>query len=492
PLQHPLQRHYPEATKGHGRLNLVGRDVMQLGDILDDLTLDVQTGRIEISHVDLDSRDCVPGSLFFAMPGASTHGADFASDAVLRGAVCIIASEPVAVPVPVVMVPPSLLLALCAHASAAVTEHPESKARLVAVTGTNGKTSVTSILSALAHAVGWNGGSIGTLTNQRTTPASPELFRSLASLVDQFDTNVSDSLVAMEVSSHALDQRRVDGLLFAVATFTNLSHEHLDYHSTMEEYFSVKSHLFTSEHARRAVVWTDDPYGERVREMTTLPLTSVSRNDASDVETSLEGSTFFWRGHLINSALVGDYNVDNTLIAMTVMSVLGADDAVIAAAMGDVPAIPGRFDVIRGSKVTVIVDYAHTPEGLRRLLSDVRALAPSSRMLVVFGCGGDRDRTKRPEMGEVVSALADVTIVTSDNPRSESPDSIIDAVLSGVTASAEVERIVDRRAAIARALVLALPGDVVVIAGKGHETTQTIGSDALPFDDRVVARELLQ
>jgi UDP-N-acetylmuramoyl-L-alanyl-D-glutamate--2,6-diaminopimelate ligase len=465
---------------------------MQLGDILDDLTLDVQTGSIEISHVDLDSRDCVPGSLFFALPGASANGADFASDAVMRGAVCVIASESVTVPAPVVLVPPSLLLALCAHASAAVTGHPEAKARLVAVTGTNGKTSVTTILSALAHALGWNGGSIGTLTNQRTTPASPELFRSLASLVEQFDPNVGNSLVAMEVSSHALDQHRVDGLSFAVAAFSNLSHEHLDYHSTMEEYFSAKSQLFTSEHALRAVVWVDDPYGARVADMTTLPLTSVSRADASDVETSLKGSTFFWRGHLINSALVGDYNVDNSLLAMTIMSVLGADDAGIAAAMGDVPAIPGRFDVLYGPNVTVIVDYAHTPEGLRRLLHDVRALVPSSRLLVVFGCGGDRDRAKRPEMGEVVSSLADVTIVTSDNPRSESPEAIIDAVMSGVVASADVERIVDRRAAIARALALALPGDVVVIAGKGHETTQTIGNNVLPFDDRVVAQELLQ
>jgi UDP-N-acetylmuramoyl-L-alanyl-D-glutamate--2,6-diaminopimelate ligase len=465
---------------------------MQLGDILDDLTLDVQTGSIEISHVDLDSRDCVPGSLFFAMPGASAHGAQFASDAVLRGAVVVVASEPVTVPAPVVLVPPSLLLALCAHASAAVTGHPETKTRLAAVTGTNGKTSVTTIVSALAHALGWNGGSIGTLTNQRTTPASPELFRSLASLVDHFDSGVSNSLIAMEVSSHALDQRRVDGLTFAVAAFTNLSHEHLDYHSTMEEYFEVKSKLFTSEHAQRAVVWTDDPYGVRVAEMTTLPLTSVSRADASDVETSLKGSTFFWRGHLINSALVGDYNVDNSLIAMTIMSVLGANDAEIAAAMGDVPAIPGRFDVIYGPEVTIIVDYAHTPEGLRRLLTDVRELVPLSRMLVVFGCGGDRDRAKRPEMGAVVSEMADVTIVTSDNPRSESPDAIIDAVMSGVFATAVVERIVDRRAAIARAVALALPGDVVVIAGKGHETTQTIGDDVLPFDDRIVAQELLQ
>jgi UDP-N-acetylmuramoyl-L-alanyl-D-glutamate--2,6-diaminopimelate ligase len=177
---------------------------------------------------------------------------------------------------------------------------------------------------------------------------------------------------------------------------------------------------------------------------------------------------------------------------MTIMSVLGADDAAIAAAMGEIAPVPGRFDVVRGSNVTVIVDYAHTPEGLRRLLEDVRAMKPEGRIITVFGCGGDRDRAKRPEMGHVASTYSDVTIVTSDNPRSESPEAIIDAVMSGVVSGANVVRDADRRSAIARALDEAAPGDVVVVAGKGHETTQTIGDLVVPFDDRVVARELLR
>ncbi|MGD0691538.1 MAG: UDP-N-acetylmuramoyl-L-alanyl-D-glutamate--2,6-diaminopimelate ligase [Acidimicrobiales bacterium] len=465
---------------------------MQLGDILDDFTLDVATGGLEITHVDIDSRDCVPGSLFFAMPGATTDGARFASDAVGRGALCVVASAPVQVAAPVVVVPSTQLGALCAHASAAVVGHPETKTRLVAVTGTNGKTSVTTIVADLARALSWNGASIGTLTNERTTPAAPELFRTLASLVEGFDPAQQHSVVAMEVSSHAMSQHRVDGLEFTVAAFTNLSHEHLDYHGTMEEYFVVKSRLFTSEHSQRAVIWDDDPYGERLALSTSLPVTRVSRGEATDVVTTLKGTTFFWRRHLVNSALLGDYNVDNALIAMTIMSVLGAEDAEVAAAMGEVSSISGRFDVVRGSDVTVIVDYAHTPEGLRRLLEDVRAMMPEGRVITVFGCGGDRDRAKRPEMGLVASTYSDVTVVTSDNPRSESPESIIDAIMSGVVSGANVIRDVDRRSAMARALEEAAPGDVVVVAGKGHETTQTIGALVVPFDDRVVARELLR
>jgi UDP-N-acetylmuramoyl-L-alanyl-D-glutamate--2,6-diaminopimelate ligase len=464
---------------------------MQLGDILDDLTLDVATGSLEITHVDIDSRECVPGSLFFAMPGESTSGAKFAGDAVRRGALCVVANTPLDVTAPVVVVPSTQLTALCAHASAAVVGHPETRTRLVAVTGTNGKTSVTTIVAALARALSWNGANIGTLTNERTTPAAPELFRTLAALVDGFDPTVPSSVVAMEVSSHAMSQHRVDGLEFTVAAFTNLSHEHLDYHGSMEEYFVVKSRLFTPEHSRRAVIWSDDPYGERLAGTTTLPVTRVSRRDATDVETSLKGTTFFWRGHLVNSALLGDYNVDNALIAMSIMAVLGAEDAAIAAAMGEVSSIAGRFDVVRGSNVTVIVDYAHTPEGLRRLLSDVRAMVPEGRVITVFGCGGDRDRAKRPEMGLVASTFSDLTIVTSDNPRSEEPESIIDAIMSGVMSGANVVRDADRRSAIGRALHEAAPVDVVVVAGKGHETTQTIGDLVVPFDDRVVARELL-
>lgn len=465
---------------------------MQLGDLLDDCSLDVATSSIEISSVEIDSRRCTPGSLFVALPGAHRDGLDFAQDAVTRGASCVLASVKVDLDVPVVTVPGSQLHALLSHVSAAIVGHPETKTKLVGVTGTNGKTSVTTIVADLARSLEWNAAVIGTLTNERTTPAPPELFRTLGDLVGNFDSARHHSVVALEVSSHALDQRRVEGLRFQVAAFTNLSHDHLDYHATMERYFAAKASLFTSEFAQRAVIWVDDPFGERLAAMTNLPVSRVSRADARDVVTLLTGTTFFWRDRLVNTSLVGSYNVDNSLVALAILSALGADEAELAHAMGDVGPIAGRFNVLSGSEVTVVVDYAHTPEGLRRLLEDVREISSTGRLITVFGCGGDRDRAKRPEMGLVASTYSDLTIVTSDNPRSESPDAIIDAVLEGVLVGRDVRRESDRREAIAAAIRLAGPGDVVVIAGKGHETTQMIGDLVLPFDDRVVAREYLR
>ena len=465
---------------------------MQLGDVLDVVDLDVQTASIEINRVEIDSRLCEPGTLFFAVPGESVHGASFVDAAVRRGAVAVVASAKVRAEVPLVLVPETQLRALVAHASAAVVGRPEENLELVGVTGTNGKTSTTVLVANLAKSLGWNSANIGTLTNERTTPAPPELFRTLAKLGQDFDPTRLRSVVALEVSSHALAQHRVDGLAFAVVAFTNLSHDHLDYHVSMENYFAAKASLFDAEHAARAVVWCDDPYGERIAELTRLPLSRVRRCDAKDVVTSLHGTTFFWRGHLVNMSLIGDYNVDNALMAMEIMRTLGAEEAAITSAMAGVAAVPGRFEVVSDSEVVVIVDYAHTPAGLGRLLADVRALVKGGRVLTVFGCGGDRDQSKRPEMGEVASANSEITIVTSDNPRSESPDAIIDAIISGVVPGATVLRQSDRRRAIAEALSLAVPGDVVVIAGKGHETTQVIGDLVVPFDDRVVARELLE
>jgi UDP-N-acetylmuramoyl-L-alanyl-D-glutamate--2,6-diaminopimelate ligase len=465
---------------------------MQLGDILDDVSIDVATSSLEIDRVEIDSRVCGPGALFFAMPGTKKHGVAYAREAVALGAECVVGDVSASLDAPVVVVPSSQLPALLSHASATLTGHPETRATLVGVTGTNGKTSVTTILASLARALEWNASSIGTLTNERTTPAPPELYRTLASMVAGFDATRAQSLIALEVSSHALDQHRVDGLRFCVAAFTNLSHDHLDYHGTMEQYFETKASLFTSEFAKRAVVWVDDPYGERLAGLTTLPVTRVSRGDVHDVMNSLRGSTFFWRDHLVNSPLVGDYNVDNALMAMSIMSAMGVDDAEIANAMREVTSVPGRFDVMYGRDITVIVDYAHTPEGLERLLRDVRSLQPEGRVITVFGAGGDRDRSKRPEMGRLATQLSDVTIVTSDNPRSEAPDDIIDAVMSGCVSDAQVVRESDRRRAIGLALEKASTGDVVVIAGKGHEATQTVGDVVLPFDDRAVAKELLR
>ena len=465
---------------------------MQLGDIFEDFSFDARTASIEVTNVQIDSRSCTPGSVFFAMTGTAENGAKYVKDAIANGAVCVVTTEELQLDVPVITVAPSLLRGLVAHASSMVTSNPQLRCELVGVTGTNGKTSVTTIVGDLARAISWNGANIGTLTNERTTPAAPELMRTLKTIVDGFDRAKSRSIVALEVSSHAIDQARIEGLQFAVVAFTNLSHDHLDYHGSMDEYFAVKSKLFTREYSQRCVIWCDDSYGQRLANETQLAVNEVRRSDASETIQTLTGTTFFWRGHLINTPLIGDYNIDNALVAMTILSSLGASDESIAAGMEFVANIPGRFEVIPGKSVTAIVDYAHTPEGLRRLLSDVRSLSPGSRIVTVFGCGGDRDTSKRPEMGRVASQLSDVTIITSDNPRSESPDAIIDAVMSGCEHGSVTYVQSDRRAAISQAMQLANAGDVVVIAGKGHETTQTIGDVELMFDDRVVARELVK
>jgi UDP-N-acetylmuramoyl-L-alanyl-D-glutamate--2,6-diaminopimelate ligase len=270
-----------------------------------------------------------------------------------------------------------------------------------------------------------------------------------------------------------------------------LSHDHLDYHHTMEAYFATKSRLFQPDYASRAVIWVDDPYGVQLAASTSLVVERVSRSDASDVASTLGGTIFFWRGHLVNTTLIGDYNIDNALVAMTIIAQLGADDAAVATAMADVAAVPGRFEVVHHGEFTVVVDYAHTPQGLERLLRSVRSLC-AGRVVTVFGCGGERDTAKRPVMGRVASELSDVTIVTSDNPRHESPDAIIDAIVAGAVVAADVVREVDRRAAIARALDTARTGDVVVVAGKGHETTQTFAESVVAFDDREVVRELVR
>ena len=465
---------------------------MHLGDILDDQPLDVSTGHVEITSVEIDSRQCRAGSLFFALAGQADHRAAHVEEAVARGAVAVVSTVTANVSVPVIVVPASQIRALLAEASAAIVGHPEVGVDLVGVTGTNGKTTVTTLVAELARLSGWNGANVGTLTNERTTPAPPELMRTLAGLRSGFDEGRPRSVIALEVSSHALDQGRVDGLRFSVAGFTNLSHDHLDYHETMERYFEAKARLFSAEHAQRAVIWVDDPYGERLADSLSLPVARVSRGDARDVVTTLSGTNFTWRGLPVATPLVGGYNVDNALVAMAIVSALGVHDADIAAAMETVHPVAGRLEVIAGGGRTVVVDYAHTPEGLRRLLRDVRDLAPSARVTTVFGCGGERDRAKRPAMGRVASELSDFTIVTSDNPRGESPDAIMDAIMSGVLEGSSVGRVIDRRAAIGEALARARAGDVVVIAGKGHETYQIIGDESLPFDDRVIARELLE
>ena len=276
-----------------------------------------------------------------------------------------------------------------------------------------------------------------------------------------------------------------------MAAFTNLSLDHLDYHGSMEEYFNAKAQLFDRSRCQHAVIWIDDPYGERLARQLSVPVTLVSPSDASNVTLAIGETTFSWRGQHVRTSLSGQYNLDNSLIVLAIAVALGASARDAAHAISASTSVPGRFEVVSPSSPTVIVDYAHTPDGLQRLLQDVRSLTKAAELTVVFGCGGDRDRSKRSLMGEISTRLADRSIFTSDNPRSENPELIIDEIASGAVAGSSWQRISDRRAAIAEALREVNERSVVVIAGKGHETTQSVGDEVLPFDDRVVARELL-
>jgi UDP-N-acetylmuramoyl-L-alanyl-D-glutamate--2,6-diaminopimelate ligase len=377
------------------------------------------------------------------------------------------------------------------------------------VTGTSGKTTVTNLLCPVLEASGSAPCAIiGTLSGARTTPEATDLQAMLAAQRDRGSSGAGvgrgvgagRGAVAMEVSSHGLALHRVDGTRFAVAVFTNLSQDHLDFHHTMDDYFAAKAALFTPEFTDRAVVCADDPRGRELLARLRAPgsgvtATAYSLADAEGLTLSPAGASFRWRGEPVELALAGRFNVTNAVAAASAAEALGIDPGVVARGLSAAAPVPGRFEAIDGGqRFTVIVDYAHKPDALDQALRSARELvAEGRRLLVVFGCGGDRDVAKRPLMGEVATRLADDAILTSDNPRSEDPLAIIDDVRAGIPAGAAATVAVepDRRRAIERAMAEARPGDVVVIAGKGHETTQTIGDTVRPFDDREVARATL-
>ena len=463
---------------------------MHLGDLFPLASLDLDAATTEILSVELDSRRCEFGSLFIAWSPSDDERRRHIDDALARGASAIVTTRSHGLPVPEIVISPDQLGDESARLAADITGHPERELRLVGVTGTNGKTTVSTLIGHLLNFSGHPSGVIGTLTQARTTPAAPELYRHLRQWRQHFGDQAEPPTVVVEVSSHALVQDRVKGLHFDLAVFTNLSRDHLDYHGSMEEYFLAKARLFTPNYATRAVVWSDNGYGERLAETAALPVLRVSRDDASDVVGTLLGTTFLWRGRVVSSPLVGGYNVDNLLLAMSAAVELGLSEETVVEGVSRLTPVEGRFNVQRAGGVDVVVDYAHTPDGLERLIADVRSVS-TGRLITVFGCGGDRDRGKRPLMGEVASRGSNITIVTSDNPRRESPDAIIDEVMAGVVPGAEVERIVDRAEAIARAIGLADDGDVVIVAGKGHERVQVFADREEPFSDlEVVAQEL--
>ncbi|MFT6549051.1 MAG: UDP-N-acetylmuramoyl-L-alanyl-D-glutamate--2,6-diaminopimelate ligase [Acidimicrobiales bacterium] len=460
---------------------------MRLGSLLsaagiNATLLETEAASIEVARVSHDSRSVHSGDLFCCVPGASHDGHDFASEAVRCGASVLVCERPLGLTTPTVIVP-SVREAMPLLA-AAIHGWPSRHLSLVGVTGTNGKTSVVHLLSWILARSGMSTEVHGTLSGGRTTPEATDL-------QSMFGRWVADGVeaAAIEVSSHALAQHRVDGTHFALVGFTNLSRDHLDFHTSMSDYETAKARLFDGSFSTSALVMVDTPAGRRMavraREAG-MDVTEVEVATAGGVIRS-DGVGFEWRGHPVEVSTPGRFTIANALLAAEMAAALGLGESDVVDGLSSAPPVPGRFELVplEGGPM-VVVDYAHTPDALSAALATARQIV-AGRLLVVLGCGGGRDRGKRPEMGRIALAGSDMVVVTSDNPRDEPPEGVIADILSGMdSAPSLVEP--DRRLAIAAALRLAGPDDLVLIAGKGHEDTQESEGRFEPFDDRVTAR----
>ena len=442
-----------------------------------------------LTGITQDSRNVEPGDILCCVRGDSFDGHQFIGEAISRGAVAVLVDHiDESIDSSVAQIVVTDVREILGRVASAVFRHPASSLKMVGITGTNGKTSTASILGTLIEAHGGSVYVMGTLTGARTTPESIDLHAQLRSCVD-----AGIDHVVMEVSSHALEHHRVDGIVFDVAVFTNLGHDHLDFHGTMENYFSAKRKLFTSELTRVAVVNADDAYGQKLHTEAFVPTNTFSLANVRDVMVTASHVSFTWKHLNVHLPIGGSFTVMNALAAISAASELGIPDERIVSGCAAVQTVPGRFELVPNDvDLDVVVDFAHTPEALDGLLTNAREIA-RGRLIVVFGCGGDRDHAKRPLMGDIASRGADVVIVTSDNPRSEDPDRIIAEVISGVdTIHASVSSIVNREKAIESAILGAKRGDMVVIAGKGHETTQEANGVLTPSSDVLIAAGVLR
>ena len=437
---------------------------------------------VEIGDLVYDARAAGPGALFFCVPGSRADGHNFAPQAVENGAVALVVERPLELDVPQIVVPDARRA--MAPAADEFFGHPSEELQIAGVTGTNGKTTTSFLLYSILAAAGRRPGLLGTIENRvggerrpaiRTTPEAIDVQRALREMLD-----AGDRSCAMEATSHGSELGRLDRVRFAALVFTNLSQDHLDFHGTMERYFEAKRRLFTETEPPAAINVGDD-WGRKLAADRPDALTFGFAPDAEIGPAALGG---------IDLKLRGRFNAENALGALAASRLLGIEDEAIVRGLEAVRGVPGRFEpVAEGQPFEVIVDYSHKPDALESVLRTARELT-EGRVICVFGCGGDRDRGKRPVMGRIASELADLAIVTSDNPRSEDPAAIIDEILAGVTRKVEVEP--DRAAAIERALSEAAEGDVVLIAGKGHEQGQEFADRTIPFDDREVARDVLR
>jgi UDP-N-acetylmuramoyl-L-alanyl-D-glutamate--2,6-diaminopimelate ligase len=468
-----------------------------------------------VTGLSVDSRRVSAGDLFICISGFTQDGHDYAPSAVAAGAAALLVERELPLDVPQLIVPDAR------YASAVVARHfygdPSKRLRAIGVTGTNGKTTTTSLIEAILSAAGHETGLMGTIrvkigdrteTAERTTADAVSLQRTLRRMADE-----GAAYCVMEVSSHALDQGRTIGIDFRTAVFTNLTQDHLDYHGTMERYADAKGLFFSrlgnasepGEAARKyAVLNADDPAHERYKAITAAETILYGIDAPADVRasdirltargTAMKVSTFAGSVEL-HVNMLGKFNVYNILGAIAATLAEGVPLHTIKEALERLPGVEGRVEpVVAGQPFTVLVDYAHTPDGLQNVLDTVSEFA-QGRVITVFGCGGDRDRTKRPIMGRIAAERSDYCILTSDNPRSESPEAILAEIEAGVLEAGadgtKYEVVPDRRAAIQKAVEMAEPDDVVLIAGKGHETYQIIGGVTLPFDDRIVAKEAI-
>lgn len=465
---------------------------------------------VDVRSLQYDSRRVEPGDVFIALKGEKTAGADFAADAMVRGAVAVVAEQP-AISSPVTWIEVADARSAMAILAAEFYGRPSHAMRVVGITGTNGKTTTAYLLRAVFEAAGVKCGLLGTVTYSvgdeelpalRTTPEAPDVQRMFRRMVDS-----GCGACVMEVSSHALALRRVDETRFAAGIFTNLTRDHLDYHGDMESYFAAKKRLFEMLPPNAAAVLNmDDPRGELLRKASSRPVT-YAINKPADVtpgplSLTFEGLEFDVRTPAgpvhVKSRLVGRPNVSNILATVATAMAVDIPAAAVERGLANLSGVPGRFELAsRGNDdVTVVVDYAHTDDALKNLLETARPLA-QRQVITVFGCGGDRDRTKRPLMGAVAARLSDVVVITSDNPRGEDPARIIDEIKRGLPPpsdrdAAAVVAIVDRKEAIEFAITKAQPGDLVLLAGKGHEKSQVIGGRDHPFDDVEIARGALE
>jgi len=453
---------------------------------------------IKVSGIAINATQVKKGDIFVALAGTKTHGANFVDLAIKNGAVAVLSDKKLDLSVPSFIHPaPREILG---DLSAWVYEKPFTKLTAIGITGTNGKTTTSNILNQIWQLSGLNSGLIGTLgvqvgTNSldgvRTTPEADEL-QALAALMVSKDL----SHLVMEVSSHGLDQLRVQGAKFKVVGFSNLTQDHLDYHKNMDNYFSAKARLFTKEYAESAVINIDDQYGLKLSKQISIPVQTVSRNDKNanwyyeKIESNSDGYEIE-----INSrdgkkvrgtfSLIGEYNLDNLLLAVALVSTAGLDEVKISSTIAKLTSVPGRLEQIKvGQKFTALVDYAHTPDAVDRVLEIARNFT-NGKVIAVLGCGGDRDISKRPLMGQALFIGSDKAIFTSDNPRSESVDEVLKAMTAGIDLAEKGYVIQDRKAAIDFAVGQAFEGDCVLILGKGHESGQEVNGIITPFDDRI-------